>query len=241
MAVYVNLGSRFLRRGTSGTDVELLQNMLKALPDNIGSRITERTSFGAQTEAAVKKFQQYFSLTVDGIVGNKTFLFLGIQTGPYLPSGSALFGSRNLRKGDYGNDVWILQNRLASTATKFANTLGRPADKSFDARTETAVKMYQRDVHLTDDGIVGPKTFYQLYYYAGMGGRLLQQDRWDRNKGYDVYWMQRHLNELGYYKGSLDAIFGPVTEAAVKALQAGVSIKVDGIVGAQTYFYLASI
>lgn len=241
MAAYINLGSRFLKRGNSGTDVELLQNLLKTLPDPIGSRLTERTSFGSQTEAAVKKFQKYFNLNVDGIVGNNTFLFLGIQTGPYLPTGSAMFGARNLRKGDYGYDVWILQNRLASTAMKFANALGAPASKSFDARTETAVKMFQRDVHLNDDGIVGPKTFYQLYYYAGMGGRLLQKNRWDRNQGYDVYWLQRHLTELGYYKGKLDAIFGTETESAVKALQSGVSIKSDGIVGANTYFHLASV
>jgi peptidoglycan hydrolase-like protein with peptidoglycan-binding domain len=241
MVAYINLGSRFLKRGTRGTDVELLQNMLKALPDNIGSSIKEKTSFGAETEAAVKKFQKYFNLNVDGIVGNNTFLYLGVPTGPYLPKGSALFGSRNLRKGDYGSDVGILQNRLASTAAKFANALGHPADKSFDARTETAVKMFQRDVHLPDDGIVGSRTFYQLYYNTGMGGRTLQGNRPEQNRGYDVYWLQRHLNELGYYKDALDAVLGPNTEAAVKALQSGVAIRADGIVGVQTYFYLASI
>lgn len=69
---------------------------------------------------------------------------------------------------------------------------------------------------------------------------MLQQNHRDQNKGYDVCWLQRQLGELGYYKGDLDGIFGPLTEEAVRNLQSGVSIKADGVVGAQTYFCLAS-
>ena len=49
------------------------------------------------------------------------------------------------------------------------------------------------------------------------------------------------MKDLSYYTGKLDAIFGPVTEAAVKKLQAAVGIKVDGVVGAQTFYHLASV
>ncbi|MEN6348356.1 MAG: peptidoglycan-binding protein [Syntrophomonas sp.] len=241
MPSYITLGSRILKRGDEGTDVELLQNLLKILPDPIGSAIKEKGVFGAETEAAVKKFQKYFNLTVDGIVGNKTFLFLGVPTGPYIPPGGNLFGARTLKTGSYGYDVWVLQNRLATTAKKFAETMGQPATKYFDAKTEEAVKMFQKDVHLEDDGIVGPQTFYQIYNYAGMGGRILQKGRWDRNQGYDVYWLQRNLQELGFYNGKLDAMFGPLTEAAVKKLQETAGIKADGIVGAETFYHLATI
>jgi len=68
-----------------------------------------------------------------------------------------------------------------------------------------------------------------------MGGRILQKNRGDRNRGYDVYWLQRSLKDLGYYEGKLDAIFGSATEEAVKKLQAAANIKVDGVVGAQTF------
>ncbi|HHV16414.1 MAG TPA: hypothetical protein GXX58_07550 [Gelria sp.] len=243
MAEYIVLGSRALRRGDTGSDVELVQNFLKVLPEPIGTQISmqEKGRFGLETANAVKKFQNYFDLKIDGIVGKNTFLFLGVPTGSYLSPGASLFGSRTLRRGSYGYDVWVLQNRLATTAKKFAVALGGPADKSFGSRTEAAVKLFQRDVHLQADGIVGPKTFYQIYYFAGMGGRILQRNRWDRNRGYDVYWLQRSLKDLSYYTGKLDAIFGPVTEAAVKKLQAAVGIKVDGVVGAQTFYHLASV
>jgi peptidoglycan hydrolase-like protein with peptidoglycan-binding domain len=82
MANFINLGSRNLMRGMEGTDVELLQHLLNNLPDPMGSKIAVDGVFGAETEAAVKKFQRYFNLTVDGIVGPNTFLFLGILIRP---------------------------------------------------------------------------------------------------------------------------------------------------------------
>lgn len=237
---YINLGSRVLKLNSKGTDVDLLQNFLKVLPEPMGTPGLHENYFGPQTEKAVKKFQKYFNLHIDGIVGKNTFLFLGVQTASYIPPGTTQFGSRTLKKGNYGNDVAILQNRLATTAKKFATALGVPANKNFSENTETAVKIFQKDVHLTDDGIAGPATFYQIYYYAGMGGRYLQRGRWDRNQGYDVYFLQRNLESMGFYKGKLDAKFGPLTETAVKELQKSVSIKVDGIVGSKSYFHLAA-
>ena len=237
---YTLLGSRTLKKGLQGSDVELVQYFLKTLPEPIGTPgLKVDGVFGPATEMAVMKFQRYFKLEVDGIVGKNTFLFLGVPTGPYLPYGAQLFGSRVLKLGSSGYDVGVLQNRLASTAKKYALALGVPATKYFDERTERAVKLFQKDVCLAPDGIVGPATVYQLYRYTTMGSRLLQRGRWDRNQGYDVYWLQRHLKEMGYYQDSLDGIFGPLTRNAVIELQKKSNIAVDGIVGPQTYFHLA--
>lgn len=241
MTAYITLGSRVLMRGDEGTDALLLQNLLKVLPEPIGSIIKEKGIFGTETEAAVKKFQHYFNLSLDGVVDPNTYLFLGVPSGKYLPPGGSLFGERTLSKGDYGYDVWVLQNRLATTSKSFSKALGQPATKSFGAPTATAVKIFQKDVHLDADGIAGPQTVYQLYNYAGMGARVLQKSRWDRNQGYDVYWLQKYLQDLNYYSGKLDARFGPKTEAAVKKLQEDAGIKIDGIVGAKTFSHLAPI
>lgn len=236
---YINFGSRILKLGSTGTDVTILQFLLNNLPSSITSPITGESSFGPQTQASVKKFQTYFGLSVDGIVGKDTFMFLGQPTGPYLPSGAVVFGSRNLSKGSSGNDVKILQNRLASTAKKYALALGGPADGKFGSKTQAAVKLFQKDNGLTQDGIVGPNTFTALYMHTHMGGRLLQRSRFDRNQGYDVYFLQVHLKNLGYYTGALDGKFGLATQTAVKALQTAVGISVDGVVGPQTYYHLA--
>ena len=236
---YINFGSRILKPGMSGTDVEILQCLLNNLPSTMSSTISGESTFGPKTEAAVKKFQSYFGLTADGVVGKDTYLYLGQQTGSYLPSGAMMFGSRNLSKGSSGRDVWVLQNRLASTKKKYALALGTPADSTFGSKTQAAVKMFQKDMGLTEDGVVGPLTFQKLFCNTYMGGRYLQMSRADRNQGYDVYFLQSHLKALGYYSGALDGKFGTATASAVKALQKAHAITVDGVVGPKTYFYLA--
>jgi peptidoglycan hydrolase-like protein with peptidoglycan-binding domain len=235
---YINFGSRVLERGVSGTDVEILQYLLNNLPRTISSSISEG-GFGPQTEASVRKFQEYFGLTADGIVGPVTFLFLGQPTDPYLPADAMVFGSRTLSRGSSGRDVWVLQNRLASTAKKYAQALGRPADGQFGTRTRAAVRLFQQDRGLTQDGVVGPQTLVEVFRHTHMGGRYLQRNRFERNQGYDVYFLQVHLRELGFSSGATDGKFGPATQAAVRSLQRSAGIRADGLVGPQTYYHLA--
>lgn len=232
-----NFGSRILKLGSNGDDVKVLQNLLNYLPASIsGSDLVVDGIFASKTQAAVKKFQTYFGLSPDGVVGKNTFLYLGQPTGSY--ASGPVFGSRTLKKGITGRDVWILQNRLASTAKKYASALGGPADSVFGSKTEAAVKLFQTDRGLTADGIVGNQTFYQLYLYTFMGGRLLQQSRSDRNKGFDVYFLQSKLNEEGFTPGALDGIFGSLTENAVKKFQTSAGITADGVAGPKTYWNL---
>ncbi|HHW61398.1 MAG TPA: hypothetical protein GX404_05800 [Syntrophomonadaceae bacterium] len=238
---FINFGSRVLKQTSSGTDVEILQHLLNNLPDFIAPPLATDGIFDVKTKASVEAFQQYFGLLVDGIVGKNTFLYLGQPTSTYLPSGALLFGSRTLKKGLRGRDVWVLQNRLASTSCKYALALSGPADSIFGSKTQAAVKLFQKDCGITQDGIVGPITFFQLYLHTFMGGRLLQRNRADRNQGYDVYFLQHHLKELGYYDAALDGKFGLVTQSAVKALQQASAIQVDGIAGPQTYYHLGSL
>ncbi|HEY8347333.1 MAG TPA: peptidoglycan-binding domain-containing protein, partial [Symbiobacteriaceae bacterium] len=57
--------------------------------------------------------------------------------------------------------------------------------------------------------------------------------------GAAVRGLQRTLAKLGFYRGPIDGIFGPRTEAAVRAFQRSVGLRVDGIVGPQTRMALS--
>lgn len=62
-----------IKKGSRGDAVATLQRKLNLIPDGI---------FGAITDEAVRDFQKSHALTVDGIVGPKTWAALGIGSSP---------------------------------------------------------------------------------------------------------------------------------------------------------------
>lgn len=59
-------------------------------------------------------------------------------------------------------------------------------------------------------------------------------------EGEAVSRLQRQLQELGFYQGAIDGIFGTQTEQAVKAAQENYDLTPDGIVGPATWSALGS-
>lgn len=58
------------------------------------------------------------------------------------------------------------------------------------------------------------------------------------SRGEEVRQVQTKLKSLGFYKGSIDGIFGSGTQSAVKAFQRSCGITADGIAGPTTLLYL---
>ena len=125
-----------LRRGAEGDLVREIQGRVGVNADGI---------FGARTEAAVRQFQRDKGLVQDGIVGPRTWAALdddnteGPQDRP------------TLRRGAEGDLVREIQLGV-----------GVNADGIFGARTEAAVRQFQRDNGLVQDGIVGLRTWAAL-------------------------------------------------------------------------------
>jgi peptidoglycan hydrolase-like protein with peptidoglycan-binding domain len=133
-----------LRSGSSGEAVRQLQQALKGLGSDPGAIDGH---FGSRTESAVKAFQSAQGLTVDGIVGEITWLNID----------EADMSNPTIRMGSTGNPVRRAQKRL---------TLGgydtNGVDGIFGAGAEAAVKRFQDDRGLTVDGIVGPRTWGEI-------------------------------------------------------------------------------
>jgi len=100
---------------------------------------------GPRTAAAVHRFQRQHGLPV-GYADRRTRIALG-------PLGRPLFGSRVLRRGDFGLDVSVLQFLLTRRGF-YSGAL----DGYMGAETTAALKRYQRSLHLSADAVVGPRT-----------------------------------------------------------------------------------
>jgi peptidoglycan hydrolase-like protein with peptidoglycan-binding domain len=105
---------------------------------------------GPGTAAAVRRFQRRADLTVDGIAGIRTRVALG-------ELGRPLFGRRVLVRGKVGWDVSVLQFLLAKRGFG-----ALPIDGRFGARTERALRRFQRRSGLVADGVAGPASIAAL-------------------------------------------------------------------------------
>lgn len=130
-----------------------------------------------------------------------------------------------LRRGDSGTEVRTLQRAL-NNASFNAGTV----DGIFGSRTEEAVRAFQRANGLQVDGIVGPRTWAALTPYIEYEDEYLKRG----DRGPYVEMLQLALTRAGFSVGTIDGIFGPRTESALRAFQRANNLQLDGIAGPRT-------
>lgn len=96
-----------------------------------------------------------------------------------------------------------------------------------------------------DDGVIregigktGWNRFGRLKCFSGGTAgyyRLLKNTGRPYMNGADVMAVQAALQNKGYNPGGIDGVYGPATEAAVKAYQKANALEADGIVGLKTW------
>ena len=138
-----------LQKGSTDPAVRDLQEALKALGQNPGPI---DGVFGAQTEAAVRAFQQASGITVDGVVGTITWRNID----------NTDLSEPELRNGSTGLPVRRLQSRMSAFQSEpdggFPYATGG-VDGRFGPKTEAAVKVLQQQRGITVDGVVGHQTW----------------------------------------------------------------------------------
>ncbi len=150
--------SRTLRKGYTGDDVKLVQQMLTDLKYYSGSI---NGTYDDATIAAVKAFQANNGLTSDGLAGTKTYTVLqsGSARGASEPVATPTPTYKTLKLNATGSAVTTLQNALKALGYKATAT------GTYSTETRDAVVEFQMRNNLTADGIAGQST--QLALYSG--------------------------------------------------------------------------
>jgi peptidoglycan hydrolase-like protein with peptidoglycan-binding domain len=98
--------------------------------------------------------------------------------------------------------------------------------------TKAAIVRFQSRRGLSVDGIVGPQTrrAFGKRGRPAFGSRTMKRG----DRGWDVAAMQYILARRGYPPGAIDAVFGPLTDGALRNFQRAYGLVVDGLAGPQT-------
>ncbi len=159
-----------LRRGDRGSNVELVQFYLRIAATNYSSlrSVAVDGIFGASTEQAVQTFQQYFRLTVDGIVGKSTWqklfeVYTDIANRLLAPDPRPGVFPGTLRQGSTGRPVRELQYYLYLLSVYYTLLPQLVVDGVYGPSTTQAVSQWQSMFGLTVDGICGPATWASIY------------------------------------------------------------------------------
>lgn len=166
-----------LRRGTTGPSVVVVQVELNRISQNypaIPKIPLVDGIFGAQTEAAVRKFQEIVNLAVDGVVGRETWYalvryYVAVTSLAELRSQGQRFytiswaTSNPIEQGDRGVKVEHLQYMLSVLSAYIPEIPPVTIDGIFGSATRSAVIAAQRRFGLPETGIVNFDTWDEIY------------------------------------------------------------------------------
>lgn len=256
-----------LRLGSSGDDVRTIQIRLNRISNNYPSipKIAETDGiFSTDTEAAVRKFQETFNLTPDGIVGRATWytiqnIYNAVKKitdlhaeGITLEEVTPLY-PEVLQEGDTGIAITELQYYIKFLSAYYNTIPSVTVDGVFGPSTRNAVEDIQRTFGLPVDGIVGEATWYAITNaYLGITntiplkyveGVAVPYPGVPLRIGSDseaVRLLQEYLNYIARSYPNIPTVnptgyFGPRTQESVIAFQRQAGIDPTGLVAAVTW------
>ena len=260
-----------LSLGSAGNDVRTVQTRLNRISANYPAipKISNPSGiFSTETDAAVRAFQEIFSLTADGIVGKATWykiqsIYNAVKKlneleseGLTLSEVSKQF-SGTLAEGDTGIEVAVVQYYLRVIADFNPTIPPVTPNGIFDEQTKNAVLAFQREYGLPQTGEADEETWNKLAsVYLGLiasaensgagiaaevfPGALLSLG----SAGEDVELLQTYLNTVAEVYTEIPTVtangnFDEATDRAVRIFQGIFGIPQSGVVGPITWEILA--
>jgi peptidoglycan hydrolase-like protein with peptidoglycan-binding domain len=127
----------------------------------------------------------------------------------------------SLSQGASGSAVMELQQRLADRGYFSAEITG-----FYGSITVDAVRQFQQSQGLRVDGVAGPQTLALLYGNATASPASNTPAASNTTADF-----QQKLKNLGYYRGNVDGIYGPLTAQAIRDFQRDQGLPITGVMG----------
>ena len=255
-----------LREGSAGQNVRLVQFWLKIARTVYTSleSVTVDGKFGAGTASAVRRFQRYFGLTADGVVGRTTWNSLYGRASQLRSSGPVVtlkrlpYPGTPLTVGSSGDTVLYYNLLLQRIAYYFSSVETPPLADRYTDETAAATRSAQQLLGLEQTGIADADTWtavealsLQLAAHApnpdrdtppstAYPGRAIAEG----SAGQEVGQVERWLNRRAQLSCGEDYVadnnrFGAADAAAVRAVQQQAGLQpVNGIVYRETWHAL---
>ncbi|MBQ5892716.1 MAG: peptidoglycan-binding protein [Clostridia bacterium] len=256
-----------LQLGSTGDEVRTLQIRLNRISSNypsIPKILATDGIFTNDTDAAVRRFQEIFNLTPDGIVGKATWytiqnVYIGVKRLNDLSSEGITLEEVTkqypgvLETGSAGDGVRNLQYFLSYLSQFYDTIPALTVDGVFGEETRATVEAAQRTFGLLPDGVVGEETWNRIYRaYVGIvrtippeyvegytlpyGGVPLRIGA----ESEQVTLLQEYLNYIGRTYTEIPptaatGYFGPRTQNAVLAFQERFGLAPNGVVASTTW------
>lgn len=261
-----------LKIGSAGNDVLIIQRQLNRIRQNYPAiPYIEITTgiFDVQTENSVKKFQEIFNIEpVNGIVDKATWYavkryYIGVKRLGELASEGLSYDEASLqyttvlKKGDVGYPVAALQYYLNVIAYFNSNLNIFPITEIFDTATDNAVKLFQIQYSLPENGIVDRNVWDSIVnIYLEAVENLPDDYTGGYAKVYPGYFLtpgmsgenvrdlQTYLSAIAKNTGripqvEIDGYYGDFTRDAVYTFQNINGLPITGSVGPSTWQRIA--
>ncbi len=260
-----------LEIGDRGNNVQILQIQLNRIRQNypaIPEISRPNGTFGVDTQDAVRKFQEIFSLPQTGVVDKATWYkikqyYNGVKSLAELASEGITLEeatipyTTQLAEGNSGIDVRTLQYYLSIIAYFNSDLQPVPLNGIFNSATVNAVERFQEFYGLPVTGIVDNDTWNvidRIYTetvaalpngYQGNNAKLYPGYFLTKGmRGENITDLQTYLNLIGRNIPEIPEVpvtgyFGDQTENAVRIFQQLFGIPVSGDVGPVTWYQIA--
>ncbi len=252
-----------LRRGDNSPYVATAKINLNRISTNYPAipKVSVNRDFDEDFENAIKKFQQIFNLTQDGVIGRQTwyqlsYLYVGITRLTEIDSEgirlSELPANTSPSVSGYTDDIKLVQYFLNVLSYSYPPVPLVEITGIYDQNTIYAIKEFQKLFNLEPSGVLTDETYTRLYdayisiarYYdqnnealpldfRNVGNINNTYSRGDIDENIQI--LQNRLNFLSGSDIKETGIFGPLTENAVAQFQQRNALPVTGYVSPEDW------